>query len=400
MAWSGSGATRFPDRRRRWRRCSRGARRSASSPTTRAGRPSATRSGCAKWESRSGPSGSSPPGWSTPGWPARRPAGGGAFVIGATALKEMVAAAGLTCSRARRPRGRRGGGLRPPRLRLRGAVDRDARPRGGAALRDQPRPDPADAGRRLARNRRHPGRGRDRVRRRPRSAASRSGTCSRWRGGDRRPGTGGDGRRPDRLRHRGRARAGLATVLVLSGASSRPRRKRPSRLPTTSSTTSPPCSVSAGSRGARPAQPRAPLRRHLRGHLLRPARGRRGAAGPAALRPRPARRRRPRGRHRDRLLRDHRPAAAALRRAPRRPLGPQADGPARHPPGRRQRLPLPARLGLAGPDRRPARARRRRGRRSTPPAPPGSSTSPRRPAAAGCSASTGSPSGAGSASAR
>ena len=56
--------------------------------------------------SRSAPSGSSPPGWSPPASP-REAAGpdGGAFVIGARPLKEMVAAAGLRpCSRARRGR--------------------------------------------------------------------------------------------------------------------------------------------------------------------------------------------------------------------------------------------------------------------------------------------------------
>ena len=79
--------------------------------------------------------------------------------------------------------GREAGGgarLRPPRLRLRGAADRDP---GAAArrdaLRDQPRPDPADARRRLAGDRLDPGRGRDRVAApSPRSAASPSATSS------------------------------------------------------------------------------------------------------------------------------------------------------------------------------------------------------------------------------
>ena len=124
----------------------------------------------------------------------------------------------------------------------------------------------------------------------------------------------------------GRA-AGLATVLVLSGTSgraeaeaadrrARPRAREPRR----------PAAVSGDAAAAGRPRPGLSFAGALRGHLPRPGRGRRGAAGPAALRARAARRRRPRGRDRDRRLRDHRPAAAAGRRAARRPLGAQADG--------------------------------------------------------------------------
>ena len=75
------------------------------------------------------------------------------------------AEAGLEPARGRGgARGRRRARLRPPRLRLRGAADRDPGAAGRrSAVRDQPRPDPADAGRRLARNRLDPRRGRDRL---------------------------------------------------------------------------------------------------------------------------------------------------------------------------------------------------------------------------------------------
>ena len=128
----------------------------------------------------------------------------------------------------------------------------------------------------------------------------------------------------------GRA-AGLETVLVLSGTSSRreaeaadaaarPRARGPRR----------PAAVSVGS-GAGRAAPRPQLRRGSSRSPSRPGRGRLGAAGPAPLRARTARRRRPRGRDRDRRLRGLRAAAAARGRAPRRPLGPQADGARRAP---------------------------------------------------------------------
>ena len=84
-------------------------------------------------------------------------------MIGAPGFKETVAAAGLRLleGEAARER-RRGARLRPSRVRLRGAADRDLGAAGRRrAVRDQPRPDPADAGRRLARNRRDPGGGRD-----------------------------------------------------------------------------------------------------------------------------------------------------------------------------------------------------------------------------------------------
>ena len=139
-------------------------------------------------------------------------------------------------------RGRRGRRLRPPRLRLRGAADRDAGPARRRALfatsRDPtlpmpggewPGPAPILAAVETASGRR----------RRDRRQARAPPLRARPRARSPADGAGGDGRRPDRLRHRGRP-AGRAwtTILVLSGASTReeaeaadaaarPRRRRP-----------------------------------------------------------------------------------------------------------------------------------------------------------------------------
>ena len=278
------------------------------------------------------------------GWrPSAVGPGGSAFVIGARGAQGRGRRRRAGAARRRGgARGRRGRRLRPPRLRLRRAADRDA---GAAArrgaVRDQPRPDPADAGRRLAGDRRGPRRGRDRLAARaPRSAASPSATCSSW------PATPLilDRARTAELERvamvgdriasdiEGGRRAGLATILVLSGATSREEAEGADPPPDhVVDDLAGAAAVSAAAEAARPAvaPPRRRLRRRLRRHLLRPARGRRGAAGAAALRARPARRRQRRGRRRDRLLRGHRPAAAPLRRPPRRPPRAQADGPAR-----------------------------------------------------------------------
>ena len=109
--------------------------------------------------------------------------------------------------------------------------------------------------------------------------------------------------------------------------------------------------------------------------LLVADRGRRGAPGPAALREGAARLRQHRGRDRGRLLRAHRPAPAA----PRRAASPTTAAASRRCCSARCSPPLAGLLyllplGARRPDRRPARARRGRGRRSSPPARPGSST--------------------------
>ena len=116
--------------------------------------------------------------------------------------------------------------------------------RRGDAVRDQPRPDPADAGRRLAGDRRGAGRDRDRDRRerrdrrQARAPPVRAGPGS----GSRRRRAGGDGRRPDRLRHRGRPAGRPRHRSSSSAGPPRARTPRPpSRRPTTSSTTSRRC---------------------------------------------------------------------------------------------------------------------------------------------------------------
>ena len=138
---------------------------------------------------------------------------------------------------------------------------------------------------------------------------------------------------------------GWTTILVLSGAScasrGRGRRARPDHMIEDLA------GAAAMRRAADRSRPaRAPARLAFAGvfggHLLRPGRGRRRAAGAAALRARAASRRQHRGRRRDRLLRDHRPAAAADRRPLRRPPRAQPDGAGRLAPRRHLRLPLPA----------------------------------------------------------
>ena len=243
------------------RRCSRRARRSSSSPTTRASRRLPTPSGCARRGSRSATSGSSPPAMVDGAAGGRAVGrGGSAFVIGAPALQgDGRRRPGSSCSTARPAREADAVVVSGHReLRLRGAADRDPGAAGRRrAVRDQPRPDPADARRRLARHRRDPRRGRDRLRGdAPRSAASPSATCSSWRAaliagarsGWRWSATGS----PPTSRAAGAA--GLETILVLSGATSReearggraaarPRHRRPRR----------PAAVSAGCARRRPS---------------------------------------------------------------------------------------------------------------------------------------------------
>ena len=126
---------------------------------------------------------------------------------------------------------------------------------------------------------------------------------------------------------------------------------------------------------AEPAFRRDRLRRDLRGHLLRSARGRRRAASPAPLRPRAARRRQHRGRHRRRLQRRTGCCCGGCG-ALRRPQRPPACGSHRLAPGRRLGLPLPVPLGGAGAD--PARLVLGAGEGTAfTPARPGSSTSRR-----------------------
>ena len=205
---SGSAASRCRARPRRWPSCSRPASGSSSSPTTRAGPPRPMRSGCASAGVAVGEEQIVTAGMVTATLAAERAgSGAGAFVIGAEAFHETVAAAGLELLEGEAAREARGGDrLRPPRLRLRGAADGDAGAAAGSeAVRDQPRPDPADARRGLAGNRLDPGRGRDRVRRRRRDRRQARAPPLRPRqGADRRGRAGGDGRRPDRLRHRRR----------------------------------------------------------------------------------------------------------------------------------------------------------------------------------------------------
>ena len=99
--------------------------------------------------------------------------------------------------------------------------------------------------------------GRDRLRASaPRSAASPSATSSSGAGADR--GAERVAMVGDRIASdiEGGRRAGLETILVLTGATTREEARRPSRRPTTSSTTSPGC---CGERGA-PARPGAAAR--------------------------------------------------------------------------------------------------------------------------------------------
>ena len=295
-------------------------------------------------------------------------AGGGAFVIGAPALKELVAAAGRRWSRRERRRapprssspatalrlrascGRRSGRSTPARRCSRPAATRRCRcpaASGPGPARCWPRSRPrAGAGRR--------------------SPASRSATCSSWRW-RRSPGAERVAMVGDRLSSdiAGGHAAGLATVLVLSGTSGRRAARGPTAAdprPTTSSPTSPPCSRERRSRRrgrSAAAQPR--LRRRLRPHLLRPGRGRRGAAGAARLRQGPL---------------GYGDVAVgvvvgcyAISGLLLRPLaGRLADRRGRKPTALVGALLLSAggflylpRLGLAGPDRRPAGARGRRG---------------------------------------
>ena len=230
-------------------------------------------------------------------------------MIGAPGFKETVAAAGLELLDGEAARdGRRRGRLRPPRVRLRGAADRDPRPaaRGDAVRRPaatRPCRCPAAPG---------PGPARCWPRSRPppeaapRSAASPSrhlfeqaaGADPRRRRGWRWSATGSP---PT-------SRAGAGPAWRRSSSSAAPPRARRRRRP------SPPpdhviddlagaAAMSAEPRRARRFRPGVAFAGDLRRHLLRPARGRRRAAGAAPLRARPARRRQHRGRHRDRLLR-------------------------------------------------------------------------------------------------
>ncbi len=137
-------------RSRRWARCSGAAGRSASSPTTPASPP--------RVRGATGRGGvASAGGVVTAGEATARLAAESGGRMAAlrdrrTGLPRALAAAGLSLLEGdAAARSRRGAGLRPPRLRLRGAADGDA---GAAtrrgAVRHQPRPDPADAGRRMA----------------------------------------------------------------------------------------------------------------------------------------------------------------------------------------------------------------------------------------------------------
>ena len=105
------------------------------------------------------------------------------------------------------------------------------------------------------------------------------------------------------------------------------------------------------------------LRRDLRRHRPRAALDRRDPAGAAALRHRPARGRRGRGRDRHRRVCDHRPRLPSARRAPRRPPGPPPGGGLGHARDRRFGA-VAVRPGRGPrPDRLAALPRRRRGRR-------------------------------------
>ena len=125
-------------------------------------------------------------------------------------------------------------------------------------------------------------------------------------------------------------------------------------------------------RGLTPISARAPraaldhtrprsVRRDLRRHDARPGLRRRDAAGAAALRPRPARRGRPRGRRRHRLVRDHRARLPADRRPLRRPARAAGGRDRRRRVHRDRRPPVLRARGDRRADRRAAVPRRRRG---------------------------------------
>ena len=224
-------------------------------------------------------SGSSPPGNRPPASRRRsRAPSAGAFVIGAEALTDAVSAAGLEVLE-----GKAGREARVVVVSGHRGFDYEelltatlALQRGATARRHQPRPDAADAGGSLAGDRGDPRRGRDRERRRRRDR--RQARAAPVRAG---PGTA---RRPGRVAMvgdrvssdiEGGRRAGLATILVLTGATTRedaerrgarggPRHRRPRRADRT---------MSASEKRASRAASRAAGRSRSRGSSRSPSPG-------------------------------------------------------------------------------------------------------------------------------